>query len=413
MKKVLLGSTALAVAGVVASVAPASAQLEVGVTGYMENWVGYSNQDDDTGDFDGINTAQDTEIIFTGSSTLDNGLTFGVNVQLEGNTSGDQIDESYMFARGSFGEILLGDENSAQYKMQYAAPDVGIGFNSGDTTLWVNPGQGGSIGTTGLYRGAFGSTFVEVARLNDVFRITYFTPRFSGFQFGASYAPGDNEDSGGALANNRDNSVHDAFSFGANYVESFDGIDVAVSGGYGTASCDSDGSTDDDGVLTQSCMDDTTTAWNAGAQVSFSGVTIGGSYAEASDDPAVGDMEGFDLGISYGQGPWSASATYYHGERDLADAEWDTIHVSGRYALGPGIDLVGTVGWAEFEGEDEEDVPAVLAVVEGGLEKKDPCTPSKPQNCGPGGGGGGSGGGEIVSLDNEGFFVVVGPAISF
>ena len=38
MKKVLLGSTALVAAGMIAS-APASAKIKLGVGGYMEQWV--------------------------------------------------------------------------------------------------------------------------------------------------------------------------------------------------------------------------------------------------------------------------------------------------------------------------------------------------------------------------------------
>ena len=40
MKKILLGSTALVAAGMIAS-APASAKIKLSVGGYMEQWVGY------------------------------------------------------------------------------------------------------------------------------------------------------------------------------------------------------------------------------------------------------------------------------------------------------------------------------------------------------------------------------------
>src|SRR3546814_15132709 len=70
----------------------------------MEQWFGYSSVDDRAGrDLDGFNHTSDSEIHFVGSTTLDNGIEFGVNVQLEANTnSGDQIDESYLYAQGSF-----------------------------------------------------------------------------------------------------------------------------------------------------------------------------------------------------------------------------------------------------------------------------------------------------------------------
>src|SRR3546814_2145757 len=97
MKKVLLGTTALVAAGMMASTPVLAAEkISVRVGGYMEQWFGYSSVDDRAGrDLDGFNHTSDSEIHFVGSTTLDNGIEFGVNVQLEANSnSGDQIDES-------------------------------------------------------------------------------------------------------------------------------------------------------------------------------------------------------------------------------------------------------------------------------------------------------------------------------
>ncbi len=116
MKKVLLGTSALALAGAFAFPA-ASAEWNVRVGGFMTQAVAFGSADANfSGDYDGIDVLSNTEIFFLPSITLDNGLKFGANVQLEGNTNGsDLIDESYMFIKGSFGEILLGSENSAGY----------------------------------------------------------------------------------------------------------------------------------------------------------------------------------------------------------------------------------------------------------------------------------------------------------
>ena len=45
-------------------------------------------------DFDGLDVSTNTEILFLPSITLDNGIRIGANFQLEGETDGDQIDES-------------------------------------------------------------------------------------------------------------------------------------------------------------------------------------------------------------------------------------------------------------------------------------------------------------------------------
>ena len=98
MKKVLLGSTAIVAAGMIASApsAIAAEKIKIGVGGYMEQWFGYASGDDNsTEDFSGFDVKSDAEIIFKGKTTLDNGISVGVNVQLEGNANaGDQIDES-------------------------------------------------------------------------------------------------------------------------------------------------------------------------------------------------------------------------------------------------------------------------------------------------------------------------------
>lgn len=142
MKKVLLSTSAIALVGAFTSSASAN-EWDVDVGGYMEQFVAYSVDVDvdginGDGGYQGVDVKSDAEIAFVPSITLDNGIQFGANVQLEGNTSGDQIDESYMFIDGAFGEILLGSENSAGYKMSYGAPDVTVvGVNSGSTTAFA------------------------------------------------------------------------------------------------------------------------------------------------------------------------------------------------------------------------------------------------------------------------------------
>ena len=85
MKKVLLGTTAIVAAGMIAS-SPASAaeNISAKVGGYMEQWIGYAtvDQSGSTRDIDGFDIKSDSEIHFTGMTTLDNGIEFGVNVQL-------------------------------------------------------------------------------------------------------------------------------------------------------------------------------------------------------------------------------------------------------------------------------------------------------------------------------------------
>ncbi|MFK7941723.1 MAG: porin [Paracoccaceae bacterium] len=364
MKKVLLGTSALALLG--ATSAANAAEFDVKVGGYFEAYLAYASSDINgfTGDdFDGVDIKQDAEINFKPSITLDNGLKIGADIQLEGNTSGDQIDESFLFIRGSFGEILLGNENSAGYKMTYAAPDVTfLGVNSGSLGNFVpfsggvsndnngdgdtaDAGENVNVGDD-VFRGTLGSTFLENARNNDAARITYFTPRFAGFQLGLSYAR-DGLDDNVAQQNLNGNSLNNIFDVGANYVNSFGDFDVAVSGRWGIASNDVAGADDPE-------------VWGAGINLGFAGVTVGGSFAEQNGSGAD-DGTVYDAGISYETGPWGFSFTYMHGENvddenvaTGSDEQLDQYLLGISYKLAKGVSLNGFGAYVDFQ-EDAGD----------------------------------------------------------
>ena len=360
MKKVLLGTSAIALAGAFA--APASAvEWDVSVGGFMTQHVGVAagvEIDNAVGeDYDGVDVLSNTEIIFAPSITLDNGLQFGANVQLEGNTSGDQIDESYMFIKGSFGEVNIGSENSAGYKMTYAAPNVtAMPINSGSISAFIPFSGGGGVSTLGgIFRNAKGSSFVEVGANNDAQRITYYSPRFAGFQIGASYARDGSQDSSLAGDNIDGAAFSNIFDVGANYVQSFGDFDVAVSGRWGIAQNDTDlGDTFD--------TDDNAQVFAVGANVGFAGITVGGAFAESNNSGAL-DSQGYSAGVSYETGPWGVSATYYLGEGVDAenigavtknDEEFQAILIGGSYALAQGVGLSVYGGYVEAD-EDRSD----------------------------------------------------------
>ncbi|SMF09162.1 Outer membrane protein (porin) [Tistlia consotensis] len=347
MKKLLLSGTALAAAGVVAGVAaaPAQAQIQLGLGGYMIQYLGYGNSSTNVGSgsdaFNGFDVKSNSEVWFVGSTTLDNGLKFGVNIQLEGNTNtGDQIDESFLFVEGSFGRFNIGSENSAGYLMTYAAPDVGVGVNSTGVLTGFLPQSGGFAGA-GFFRAPLGSTYLELDRNNDSNKITYFTPRFSGFQFGASYLPDPQQDSNSQV-DETTVSYRDGFSLGGNFVNSFSGFDVAVSGRYDWANDQSAAGTDP-------------SIYSFGANLGYAGFTVGGSYAKANDMGA-NTGRSFDVGASYETGPWGVSLTYFNGEADATAAagrsEYQAYEGAASYALGPGVTAVGSVSYQNLDADN-------------------------------------------------------------
>ena len=350
MKKVLLASSALALVGSFASPA-AAAEWNMRVGGYMTQAVGFADMDNDfsvdsvTGDpvaggnadYDGVDVYSDTEIHFVPSITLDNGIQFGANIQLEGNTSGDQIDESYMFIKGSFGEVLIGSENSAGYKMRYGPPNPGIvGINSGTMSAWIPFSTGGDQ----LFRGTLGTTALEVSTNNDSQRITYFTPRFSGFQLGASYARDGEQDSSGAVDTNEE--LHDIIDIGANYVNTFGDASVAFSGRWGTA--------DDNSGANSS-------VWGLGLRVGFGGFTLGGEYAEQNGAGLL-NGEAWGIGAAYETGPWGISIEYFNGENvdddhgGGNDEKLEQFLVQVAYSVGQGVTLGVFGAYVDFDDAD-------------------------------------------------------------
>ena len=353
MKKILLGSTAIVAAGMIASVpsADAASKMKLGVGGYMEQWFGFTSGDDGVGqDYSGFSTVSDGEIHFKGKTKLDNGISVGVNVQLEAQQGGDQIDEQYMTVSGGFGQIIIGDENSAMYKMHYAPSDYGIGMNSGDNTVWNKPvsdAEGDSINMGSHYRSPFGATYIEPDAVNDSAKISYFTPRVSGFQLGLSYAPDANQDSNGLP--NRDAANTDYIMVGANFVQKMGGMSVGISGGYGTVTDAAAGGVEPE-------------ATSFGIKLGMGGVSAGVSYANFSDHGNK-DQEGINAGVAYSSGPMGVSLAYYHGEKDGnngsattldGQAERDVIHLSAKYAMGPGVTLAGTLGHAVYSSDDAD-----------------------------------------------------------
>jgi outer membrane protein OmpU len=359
MKKVLLGTSAIALASAFASPA-AAAEWDVRVGGYSNQAIGYGSSNFShfstiDGDYDGVDVLSNTEVFFLPTITLDNGVKFGMNIQLEGNTSGDQIDESYMHITGSFGTVDIGSENSAGYKMTYAAPSVAkVPVDSGSMSAWIPFNIGGDQ----LFRGTLGSAYLENDTNNDAQRITYYTPRVAGFQVGASYARDAKQDS--SSATDVDTVVHDFFDVGANYVNSFGGVDIAISGRYGTAS--------------RSHGDDPE-VWAVGGQLGYMGFKIGGLYGEQNDD-GYSDGNVWTAGASYTTGPWAFSVEYIEGENvdnDVSvatnefycgtghlcfDEQYKAWEVAANYTLAKGVTLFGFGAYVDFDEDfsNEQDV---------------------------------------------------------
>lgn len=316
MKRTLMLTSALAFAGAVAT-GPASAadMMSVGVSGYMEQWVGLTDLSDssDAAVEGGISQWSDSEIFFKGKLQADNGLSFSVKVELEGNSTGDTIDESQLTIGGSFGQIVLGTEDHPAALMHYGNQDVGVGYCgdsgwSGVTGCSRNGGMG--LGTNGWIVGG------------DEQKIAYYTPRISGLQFGAAYIPDHTAEDRNALPTN--GNENDGFSIAVNMQQAVGEASFAVSAGHYTVSTD---------------VEDQT--WtNFGLRVGFGSFGFNVAYAEHEDgdgdDTDNGDYNLTSAGMKYSDGPMAVSLTHMMGDADNGD-EANATMVSMSYKLAPGV----------------------------------------------------------------------------
>jgi predicted porin len=346
LKKQLLSTSAIALG--VAMASPAAAQqwnLDWG--GFANTHVGISDVDvgNNTAlggtnpDFDGVNVFTNSELIFSPSVTLDNGMTFGFSVQMEalnGGGGADGIDESYVtISSDMLGKIVLGSENSAGYLSMVAAPQVGsMPINSRSISAFVPITQ-----STGFRQAAL-SSYTEVAGNNDVQRITYFTPSFNGLTVGVSYAPSSagNASNNAPVNFNSAADITDIFDIGINYSQSFNTVDVAFGARWGTGSANVAG------------VDDPET-WGVGGSLTTAGFTFGVGYSvndNVGDRQTVanggiagsGDQEGWSFGVAYDlAGPWTVGLEGYYGEEDTqgSDAKFEAYKLAGSRELGSGV----------------------------------------------------------------------------
>ncbi len=356
MKKALLASSALVAAAVIANPALAeNKKISLGLGGYYKLAIGVVNQDDAAGepgdDVHEVAIKKDGEIHVKGSTTLDNGLTISARVELEGQTQTDQVDENWVAFSGGFGRVVIGEFDGAQREMGHIAPGGSANFDV-NTPFFNFSAVGGTISTI---TGSSGS---------DHDKIFYFSPMISGFQFGVSWAPdgseyanADNTTPSSETAGGLNNVIQGALTFKNDY--------LSAMVGFGTAEQEAPSGGVHKGDIW---------AVNGGATLSMNGFKVGASFQHNNENQANGgatkDVEKtvFDVGVSYGMGPWAVGGKYAHGDTDAgvgstADVDTDAFIITGQYTLGPGVVLDAAISHYNSETSGGADNDATVFAV--------------------------------------------------
>jgi outer membrane protein OmpU len=361
MKKVLLGTTALLGAGLVASPAFAADGIKLGVGGYFKTayMVNFDdNSDGEPGDNHSVDGVfSDAEVHFTGSTQLDNGLEVGARVELEGETASDQIDEAWIWFSGGFGEIRMGSDDEALANACIVPPGGTGNFSAFSPNQWgANTFTSNTICT-------------GVDDKGDAQKLIYISPVFAGFQLTASYTPNggsENQTDGGGPHvgmpfHDEGESRHNASVY-LSYSYEGDGWGVTAGGGAsfeGAVESGHAGAPDRD----------TQDFYQAGLNLTFGNFAIGGVFEYFNDAFSGNDGAGgkFDNdiwvaggGIAYTFDAWTVGAQYSHQSADLDDdtngdveAQMDRVVLTGDYAMGPGVNIDAELGYTWIDTDPE------------------------------------------------------------
>ncbi len=325
--------------------------LQVRVGGYMEQSFGFArnargvrtSQSRQTGftpvvlqDPNRVAQQADTEIWFSGRTTLGNGLVVGFKVELEGSSQfNDQIDESFVFIEAAFGRLVLGSENDAAYLQHVSAPRPGAGWGvlESAVTGWIY-----------TPRDAYVLTTTAPLTTGDDQKITYFSPRLAGLQFGASLTPNDKQDAREFSDRDRDRTNVATFSVNGRWV--LEGVEIRGSIGWVHGA----------GVRHASFADrrNPIDDWAFGGQLAYQGWAVGAGYRRLRNQAGAMDGRAFAAGITRRWGGADFGASWLRSRtaglvRTPGHDRGDILLISAAYPLIRGVSLVGAAFTARYD----------------------------------------------------------------
>ena len=355
MKKVLMGTTALVAAGMMAGAAQAQEEMmeepiSLSLGGYYRAAIGSVSGNDGPGqpeaDRHTVGIAQDAEVRISGETTLDNGLTVGVRAHMEvidgaGVGGGNTVDEVWLYFRDDFGQLRLGSVESARQELTNFAPSGAgnFGVNSPFFTFANN---------------SWLATYSDGLGNEDAAKLVYFSPTFNGFRLALSWAPDGND--GGQqypefFDNNRSDDtgqLQNNIAIGAEFSQSFmEGSSVRIAGGYETYEQEASATTPCADSMINNCEP---SSLHLGTTVSFDQISVGGGWMKV-EQLNNQDRTIYDLGLSWSDGPMTAGLQWGHASTGNAggmpDTELNRYAVNGTLVLGPGIDLQAQLDFGE------------------------------------------------------------------
>ncbi len=359
MKKQLLAGTAMAaacvlVAGGAAAQDKKMMEPSVSVGGYYDAVIGGVLDEDTAAETSALDVRTDAEVWFNGSAKLDNGMTVRTRWELEGQNNhsqaigrgsgllGDPIDEYFLAVSGSFGQIILGGTGGAPVKMLTGlsgswATQVGETLNFENS--WVPRAHPGTLHYN-----------LQHSRLDtgDSEKATYISPRFGGFQVGASYSARrvNHDDS---VRPNADTEDHDGLEGALSYSGKFGDVGIAVGAGMTAYQGANDGSSQD------------RSDWLVAARLDFGGgFRVAGAHKRVTNDNEAQQSQLTDLGVRFVTGANQFSLVGSQGEMEVGDISHTVVMGSYARTLGPGVRVHTNLIWNETQNGAAENTGIAL-----------------------------------------------------
>jgi outer membrane protein OmpU len=321
-----------------------SSPIKLDLSGHIKMYGNYADQDGNANAFDML---RDTDITFSGETTLSNGVTLGAVVNTDGD-GGDSFDieDSFIFAESDWGRLSAGVEDGSVFMLQVAAPSADD--NVDGLEPFVSPVNYSVTSLSGTdFEDTVSSSLLGYGNFltAGTDKVTYITPVFSGLQGGISYtpdvanfSPSSNGTNGNATSDVLDeygSAWEGALRFENSPSEAFN---YRLGGGYTSV-----GVEQTNGASTV----DTFTQWNFGLDIDVGTMGIGGAYTEDNGGVvANNDSKTYVIGVDYTMGAIKYGASWLnnvHEESATEEIEANRLAAGLVYEYGPGLSFRGSV----------------------------------------------------------------------
>ncbi len=329
----------------------------ISLSGFMDFQGAYVDQDIDRGDRD-LTFANDTEIHVTVRQKADAGFVYGAVIELEADVTADyrdqglNADKTYLFLESNLGRVELGATNDAAARLAVDPSNfaAATGGTHGDYTTVIRFPATGAHAHGGSTHHLGHDEFIHHPALplhamhgapEDATKISYYSPRSGGFQFGGSFISdtGDVGTAAGFTGNAGHTEYENVFAGGVQYNGQYQNVGIAASltGQFGNEE-----------VVNHHDLE----AYAAGLNLSYEGFNVGAAYGDwgksvSHPSPTLENAHYWSLGAGYSTGAIGTSITYLNSEYHSNQAQ--VVSLGADYALAEGFTPYAEVTFADLE----------------------------------------------------------------